>query len=78
MNRGIAMEYILTTINCEDIEDDLRIPAFVPVGELMDALNTLYSADGQTLHAEPRGIILDRNKTLEQQGVEHGAKLALS
>ena len=72
------MEYIIVTVIYADIGDDLRVPAFVPVGELMDALNTLYGADGQTLHAEPRGIILDRNKTLEQQGVEHGAKLALS
>ena len=72
------MEYIIATINTGDIENDLRIPAFVPVGELMGVLNKLYNVDGQTLHAEPKGIILDKSKTLEQQGVEHGAKLALS
>ena len=72
------MEYILATICCGEIEDDLKIPAFVPVGELMGVLNEIFSADGQTLHAEPRGMILDKGKTLVQHGVGHGAKLTLS
>lgn len=72
------MEYIMTTLCCGDIEEDLKVPAFVPVGELIRAINELYCADKQTCHAEPKGIILDKNKTLAQQGVEHGARLALS
>ena len=72
------MEYILVTISCGDVEEDLRVPEFVPVGELIGVFNELYGADGQMLHAEPKGIILDKNKTLAQQGVEHGAKLTLS
>ena len=72
------MEYILATLRYEATEEDLKIPVFVPVGELICIFNELYNADWQTLHAEPKGIILDKNKTLAQQGVEHGAKLTLS
>ena len=71
------MEYLHITAACGDIEEDLKVPAFVPVCELICVLNELYNADGQMLHAEPKGIILDKNKTLAQQGVEHGAKLTL-
>jgi len=72
------MEYVLLTISCGDVEEDLKVPAFVPTGELIGVFNELYNADGRMLHAEPKGIILDKNKTLEQQGVGHGAKLTLS
>jgi len=72
------MEYILLTLCCGDEEDDLKVPAFVPVAELVGVINELYCVDGQTLHAEPKGIILDKNKTLAQQSVGHGAKLTLS
>ena len=71
------MEYLLVTAAYGDVEEDLKVPAFVRVCELIVMLNELYSADGQMLHAEPKGIILDKSKTLAQQGVEHGAKLTL-
>jgi len=72
------MEHIIVTVCCGDIEEDLKIPAFIPAGELIGALNEIYGANSTMLHAEPKGIILDKNKTLAQQGVEHGAKLTLS
>ena len=67
----------MVTISYGDTKDDLRVPAFLPVGELIDLLNELYHTDGQTLHAMPKGIILDRSKTLETQSIEHGAMLTL-
>ena len=71
------MDYIIVTICCGDIDEDLKVPAFAAVCELICIFNEIYDADGQTLHAQPKGIILDKNKTLAQQGVEHGAKLTL-
>ena len=72
------MDYILATLVNGDREEDLKIPDFVYVGELIGVFNELYGVDGNMLHAEPKGIILDKNKTLGEQGVEHGAKLTLS
>jgi len=72
------MEYILTTVTCGDTDEDLKVPALVPVGDLIDIFNEIYNENRQILHAEPKGIILDKNKTLAQQGVGHGAKLTLS
>jgi len=72
------VEYILATLSCGDTDEDLKVPSFVPAGELIGVINELYDAGGLTLHAEPKGIILDKSKTLAQQGVEHGAKLTLS
>ena len=72
------MEYVLLTISFGDVEEDLKVSAFIPAGELIGVFNELYNTDGRMLHAEPKGIILDKNKTLAQQGVGHGAKLALS
>ena len=71
------MDYILVNFCFENMDEDLKIPAFVPVGELLAIFGELYGAKGNALHAEPRGIILDKNKTLEEQGVEHGAILTL-
>ena len=72
------MEYILATICYGDLEEDLKVPAFVPISELICAIDELYDADARTLHAEPRGIILDKSKTLAEQSIEHGAKLTLN
>ena len=72
------MEYILATLVSSDLIEDLKVPGFTPVGDLIDVFNELYNVEGKTLHAEPKGIILDKNKTLAEQGVEHGAKLTLS
>jgi len=72
------MDYILVTVSYgDDKEDDLKVPAFLPVGELIDLLNEIYSTNGRTLHAQPKGIILDKKKTLQRQSIEHGAKLTL-
>jgi len=72
------VEYIFVTLCHGNIEEDLKVPAYVPVGELIGMLNELYSTDGQMLHAEPKGIILDKKKTFAEQYVEHGARLTLS
>ena len=72
------MEYILVTVNCGETEVDLKVPALIPVGQLIGAFSEIHGTGGQTLHAEPKGIILDKNKTLAVQGVGHGAKLTLS
>jgi uncharacterized ubiquitin-like protein YukD len=74
----MQMEYILATYCFGGIEDDLRIPSFVPVCDLIEALNEIYSTDGKMLHAQPKGIILDKGKTLAEQGVGNGALLTMS
>jgi len=76
------MDFVLVTFIYGDIAEDLKIPAFIPVGELIDVFHEIYGGGGAasdaTLHAEPKGMILDRSKTLKEQGVEHGALLTLS
>ena len=71
------MEYILITLLYSGGEEDLKIPVAVPVGDLIKVFSDLFRINGTILHAEPKGIILDRNKTLKEQGIEHGAKLTL-
>ena len=71
------MDYILVCFCYEDRTEDLKIPTFVPVEDLITLFCELFGAKGKVLHAEPRGIILDKNKTLAEQGVEHGAVLTL-
>ena len=72
------MEYILAAFECGEVKEDLKVPGFISVGDLIDIFAELYGTDAKMLHAEPKGIILDKNKTLAEQGVEHGAKLTLS
>ena len=72
------MNYILATIQWETGSEDLKIPAFVPVGELIEMFYEIYGVDGKALQAEPKGLILDKSKTLEEQGVLHGAKLTIN
>jgi len=71
------MDYILVMLCFDDRAEDLKIPTFVPAGDLITLFSELFSTRGNVLHAEPRGIVLDKNKTLAEQGVEHGAILTL-
>ena len=75
------MDYILITFAYRDrnyeYTDDLKVPAFLPAGELIELFGEIYRVTGGALHAEPKGIILDRAKTLAEQGILHGAKLTL-
>ena len=72
------MEYILVSLDYGEKTEDLRVPSFTPVYELISIFNDIYSSSGNELHADPRGIILDKNKTLAEQGVLHGALLTLN
>jgi len=71
------MDYILISFNCNEVNDDLKIPTFIKTGELITMLNEIYQQNAKMLHFDPKGIILDTNKTLIEQGVGHGAKLTL-
>jgi hypothetical protein len=71
------MDYILSNLCYEDREEEIKIPTFLPVGELISLFEDVFGAIGKVLHAEPQGIILDKSKTLAEQGVEHGAVLTL-
>ncbi|CAH1207676.1 hypothetical protein PAECIP111892_02963 [Paenibacillus auburnensis] len=75
------MNYIMVTLQTEDgRQTDLKVPAFVPVGPLLDMLSeSLHFGNRpeQMLQAEPLGRILQRGKTLEEQGVCHGALLTV-
>ena len=77
MCRVIDLDYILVSLKYGDKTDDLRVPSFSTVAGLISILNDIYGFSGNELHAEPRGIILDRNKSLAEQGVLHGALLTL-
>lgn len=59
---------------------DLKVPSFVPVQELLgmlsEALGITIGRDNR-LQVEPLGLILDNNRTLEDEGVAHGALLTL-
>ena len=72
------MDYISITLQHDTGWEDLKIPAFVAAGELMRIFGELYGIEVKTIQAEPRGIILDKNKTLEEQGVLYGAKLTVT
>ena len=71
------MEYIFVTLCCGDIMEDLKIPAFISGVDLIEIFSGLYGIAGKMLHAEPKGIILDKSKTLADQGIGHGSKLTL-
>ena len=72
-----AVEFILVTLKFGGVEEDLKIPAATPVGDLIEVFNELFRINGAILHAEPKGIILDCGKTLKEQGIGHGARLML-
>ncbi len=77
------MDYIMVTFQADSRPAvDLKIPAFVTAGELLamldEALNLeLDAGQGGRLQAEPLGRILDGRRTLEEEGVGHGALLTL-
>jgi uncharacterized ubiquitin-like protein YukD len=71
------MEYILVTLQADEEEHDLKIPSFLPVSEIIAMFKELFSEAGENMSATPKGILLDRNKTLQEQNILHGAKLKL-
>ncbi|BCG58131.1 EsaB/YukD family protein [Paenibacillus sp. URB8-2] len=75
------MDYIMVTLQTGgDRQTDLNVPAFVPVGDLLDMLaEALHLEKGPEtrLQAEPLGRILQVGRTLEEQGVCHGALLTV-
>lgn len=75
------MDYIMVSLQTGiGAPCDLRVPAFVPVEELIpmliEALDLNIPSQAQ-LQAEPLGRILSKQRTLEQEGVYHGALLTL-
>ena len=72
------MDYILVSLNHGGKTEDLRIPSLTLVEELISIFNFIYGHSGKSLHAEPRGIMLDKSKTLAAQGVMQGALLTLN
>ncbi|MFP4978401.1 EsaB/YukD family protein [Paenibacillus sp. CN-4] len=75
------MDYIMVTLQTESgRQTDLKVPAFVPVGDLLGMLGeALGMSPGPEarLQAEPLGRILNNGRTLEEQGVCHGALLTV-
>ncbi|MCL2633123.1 MAG: EsaB/YukD family protein [Oscillospiraceae bacterium] len=72
------MDYVLITLKFGEKTEDLKVPALVRVSELLEMFHEIYGISGETLHAEPKGMILDKSKTLEEQGVFHGARLTIN
>lgn len=75
------MDYIMVTLHTGDSQQmDLRVPVFVPIEELLSMLTVSLHLQDQAdakLQAEPLGRILNNKRTLEEEGVAHGALLTL-
>ncbi|WP_159081748.1 EsaB/YukD family protein [Paenibacillus sp. CAA11] len=75
------MDYVMVTFTAGQAPGkDLKVPAFVPIGELIEMLaEALHLAvePENRIQAEPVGRILDNRLTLEQEGVADGALLTL-
>lgn len=75
------MDYIMITFQTESKENiDLRVPVFVNIEELLVMLSEALHLTRRRevkLQAEPLGRILNNSKTLEEEGVAHGALLTL-
>jgi len=72
------METIMITLSYSGSESiDLKIPAFMEVGEFIRIICGVLNTQGSLLQAEPLGIVLDVNQSFADQQVEHGALLTL-
>lgn len=75
------MDYIMVTFQTDNAPSvDLRVPTFVSIEELLDMLTESLNVTKRSeakLQAEPLGRILNNSRTLEQEGVAHGALLTL-
>ena len=75
------MEYIFVTIQAKETGTmDMKVPSFVTVNELLtmlsESLNFSFSPDAQ-IQAEPLGRILEKNATLEDEGITNGSLLTI-
>lgn len=77
----IGMDYIMVTFQTDTARRmDLKVPVFVTIEELLGMLTESLNLKGRPeakLQAEPLGRILSNSKTLDQEGVAHGALLTL-
>ena len=75
------MDYIMVTLQADTAQRyDLKVPVFVTIEELLGMLTESLNLKGNKdirLQAEPLGRILNNSKTLDQEGVAHGALLTL-
>lgn len=74
------MEYVMVTLKAGTVEADLKLPAEIPVSELLEMLEEpleLKQPLRSRLQAEPLGRILESARSLEEEGVSHGALLTL-
>lgn len=75
------MDNIMVTFQVgKIINEDISVPAFVSIQELIGMLSEAFSfgiKPENRIQAEPLGRILNNNLTLEQEGVSHGALLTL-
>lgn len=75
------MDYIMISFQYGSGEPvDLKVPVFVTAEELIEIMHeAIGSPSGSEwrLQAEPLGRILNLGRTLEQEGVAHGALLTL-
>lgn len=81
MKGTIGMDYIMVTLQTDTAQRiDLKVPGFVVIEDLLDMLTdslNLKKSNDLKLQAEPLGRILNNYKTLNQEGVAHGALLTL-
>lgn len=75
------MDYVMVTLQTGIAQRiDLKVPVFVTIEELLvmlaSSLHVKMNSDVR-LQAEPLGRILNNSKTLDQEGVAHGALLTL-
>ncbi len=75
------MENILVSVKVgKRIEADLKIPSHVTPRELISMLSEALEVNlpqESMIQAEPMGIVLEKNRSLEEQGVDTGALLSI-
>lgn len=75
------MDYIFITFKLnKETSYELKIPAEITAGELIEMLSEAFHIKGatkRTLHVEPLGRILGAEEVLVKEGVFNGSQITL-
>ncbi|TCK90648.1 hypothetical protein EDC19_2417 [Natranaerovirga hydrolytica] len=74
------MDYIMITFQMNNLTEDIKVPTFVKIEELLELISKALDINCNTnsrVQVEPMGRILENNKTLLEEMVTQGSKLTL-
>ncbi len=74
------MYEIITFRDGKRFEVDLKVPITYTINKLLDVITEVYGIEfknNQKLQAEPLGIVLKNDQTLQEQNVSGGSLLTL-